>query len=150
MKIKLSIDIGAERERVWSAFDDTGNLHRWQPALQSFHCESGTPNHPGAVSTYRYTEKGKTVDVTETITERREQHFIAACYDARHGTTTTVNHFEARDGGGTRWTMHARFRFRGLARFISPFFKSPICRRLEDDMQRFKLMVESDRAGEPE
>ena len=148
MKIKLAIDIDAERERVWSAFDDSDNLRRWQPALRSFNCESGTPNHPGAVSTYRFTEKGKDVDVTETVTERREPHFIAARYSAKHGTTTTVNHFEALDGGRTRWTLHARFRHRGLARFITPLFRLPICRRLENDMQRFKLMVETDLASE--
>lgn len=147
MKIKLQIEIDAGRKRVWSAFDDTGNLRRWQPALQSIDCESGTPGHPGAVSRLRFTEKGRDIDVTETVTERREPDFIAARYETNRATTTTVNHFASLDGGRTRWSMYASYRFRGLARFIMPLFKSTICGRLEDDMQRFKLMVESDLEG---
>jgi hypothetical protein len=83
----------------------------------------------------------------ETITERREPDFIAGIYESVHGSTLIVNHFEAIDDDKTRWTSWCNFTFRGFMKLMSLFVMRSIRKRTENDMQRFKLMVESDEAS---
>ncbi|MDH3990150.1 MAG: SRPBCC family protein, partial [Gammaproteobacteria bacterium] len=94
-----------------------------------------------------FDEKGKKVVLRETITERRVPDFLAGSYESEHGTTIIVNHFEAIDASTTRWSSWCNFTFTGFMKFMSLFIGNVIRKRTEGDMQRFKLMVESDEAN---
>jgi uncharacterized protein YndB with AHSA1/START domain len=143
MKHKAEIIIHAPRERVWAAFDNPDNLPRWQQGLESFAHKSGTPGQPGAVAELTYDENGRKVVLTETVSERREQEFLAGIYDSDFGTTTVVNQFEQIDDHSTRWTMWCHFRFRGLTKLLALFMRSSIRKRTDADLQRFKTFAES-------
>ena len=147
MKLKFETVIDASPETVWAAFDNRDNMARWQQNLQSFNHVSGEPGQPGAVSELRYDEKGKEVILTETITERREPDFLAGTYDSPMGKTLIVNHFEAVDEKSTRWTSWCNFTFKGFMKVMSLFVSGIIRKRTEADMERFKLMVETDQAN---
>ena len=147
MKLKFETVIDASLDTVWAAFDNPDNMARWQQNLESFRHVSGEPGQPGAVSELRYDEKGKEVILTETITERRDPDFLAGTYDSPMGKTLIVNHFEAVDENSTRWTFWCNFTFKGFMKVMSLLVSGVIRKRTEADMERFKLMVETDQAS---
>lgn len=147
MKMKFEIVIEARLATVWAAFDDPGNMPRWQQNLESFLHVSGEPGQPGAVSELTFNEEGRKVVLTETITERRKPDFLAGIYESPMGKTLIVNHFEAVDENTTRWTTWCNFNFRGIMKIMSLFVFGSIRKRTEADMERFKLMVETNLAS---
>ena len=146
MKTRHEVLIEAPREVVWAAFDDPGNMLRWQPTLKSCTPQSGTPGEPGATTSLVYDENGREVHMTETIAERREPDFLASVYMSDRGKTIVVNHFEVAGDGQTRWVMYANHSFKGLMKVMSVFRAGSIRQRADNDLQRFKLLVESEQA----
>ncbi|MDJ0938352.1 MAG: SRPBCC family protein [Woeseiaceae bacterium] len=147
MKIQTDVIINADIETVWKAFDNPDNMTRWQPTLTSFKHESGERGRPGAISTLVYDENGREVVMMEEVTERRAPHFMASSYDSDWGKAIIVNHFEKVGDSQTRWVAYWRHVFRGMRRLLAIFMVKSMQKRVEDDMQRFKLMVESDQAS---
>jgi len=149
MKLNLEISIDARLDTVWAAFDNPDKLGRWRENFHSCTQLSGAPGKVGSVAELRFNEREKIVSLRETITERRDRHFLAGTYESEHGNTTIVSRFEKAGESTTRWTSWHNFTFTGLRRWLMPLFSSAIRKRMEGDMQRFKLMVESDEAGAP-
>lgn len=147
MKLKFEQLIDADLDTVWAAFDKPDNMVRWQQNLESFTPVSGDPGQVGAVAEIVYNENGRKVVLKETVTERREPDLLAGIYEAGNATTLIVNHFEKVGDKQTRWTVWCNFTFRGFMKVASLFFAGAIRKRTEGDMERFKLMVETDQAG---
>lgn len=147
MKLKYEAEIKASRDIVWAAFDNPDNLSRWHPTLESFTHQTGEPGQPGAVSKLVYNEKGKKFATTETVTERREPDFMAGCYDNAWATTLIVNHFEAVDENTTRFVSYTNVKFKGIMKIMSLFAARSIRTRVEADINRFKILVETEAAG---
>ena len=82
----------------------------------------------------------------ETVTERREPHFLAGTTESTAGTTLIVNHFEAIGNSQTRWVMYANHAFKGVYRIFGVFVAGSIRQRNEDVMSKFKLLVETEQA----
>ena len=146
MKLDFEIDIDASIEDVWAAFDNAENMTRWMQNLVSYRHLSGERGQPGSTGELTFDENGKEVILLETVTERREPDFLAGKYEADHGTTHIVNHFEAIDTNKTRYTSWVRFKFKGFLRIFAIFIGGAIRKRTEADLERFKLMIESDLA----
>ena len=148
MKIKFEVVIDANREAVWSAFHNPADIFKWQPTLKSLTHKSGNPGDIGAVSELIYAGGiGKRV-VSETITENRRPHFMSGIYEARWSKSLVVNYFENIGGNRTRWVAHANHHFGGIMKLVTPVLRRVISMRAENDMGRFKLMVESQVASE--
>jgi len=98
MPIRFTTELVLERPiaEVWRAFDDPGNMPRWQPTLESFETVSGTPGQPGAVSRLTYAEGKHQMVLVETITERREPGYFAGTYASGTTINRMVNRFMAR------------------------------------------------------
>lgn len=146
MKTRHEVLIDAPRDVVWALFDDPESMPDWQPTLRSITPKEGTPGQPGAVAELVYDENGREVRMIETITERREPDFTACIYTSRFGKTIIVNHFEDA-GDQTRWVVYANHFFKGMMKLMSIFFAKSIRERTENDLQRFKLLVESRSEG---
>jgi uncharacterized protein YndB with AHSA1/START domain len=144
MKHKTEVMIDADRDTVWRFFDNPDNITKWQPTLRSCQHVSGAPGQPDAVSELVYDENGREVVLTETITARREPEFLGGTYESKWGTVVILNLFEQTDDGRTRWSSNSSHRFRGLMRFLALFMAKSICGRIDSDMQRFKLLVETE------
>ena len=82
----------------------------------------------------------------DTVTERREPHFLAGVCESSMGTTLIVNHFEAVDDSQTRWAMYANHSFKGIYRILGLFVANSIRKRNEDVMSKVKLVVETEQA----
>lgn len=143
MKVQTSITINADRETVWREFDNPDNMPKWQPSLKSFTHKSGTAGEPGAVAELVYDENGRELVMRETMTEKRKPDFMAGNYETDWGKAIIVNHFEALGDNSTQWIVYANHQFKGMMKLMAIFIKKSICTRTEDDMQRFKLLVES-------
>ena len=147
MKFRHEIIIDADLETVWATFDNPENMKAWQPTLESFARKSGEAGQPGAVAELVYDENGRKVTLVETITERREPHFMAGTYESDAGNALIVNHFEDAGDGRTRWTMYGNHTFRGIFRLLGLFVAGSIRKRNETMMNNFKLLAET-RAAE--
>lgn len=147
MKLKFETVIDASLDTVWAAFDNPDNMARWQQNLESFSHITGEPGQPGAIAELVYDEKGRKVVLKETITERREPDFLTRTYESPLAKTLLVNHFEAVGEDSTHWTSWCNFTFQGLMKIMSLFVSGAIRKRAVADMQRFKLMVETDQAN---
>lgn len=147
MKHKTEILIDADRAIVWRLFDDSNRMMEWQPNLKSFTHKSGTPGQPDAVSKLVYDENGREVVMTETITARREPDFLGGTYESRWGQVIIFNHFEETSDGKTRWVVNTNYKFRGLMKIMALFMRKSICDRTDTDLNRFKLLVETEAAG---
>ena len=144
MNFKHEIEIDADRNVVWRAFDDLDVRSRWQAGFQSARILAGEAGHPGAVLKVTLRQGGRTRQVIEEVTERREPDFLATRADDGNGRATTVYHFEALEGDRTRWVIYTGYVARGLKRLVAPFRKQSIGDAIEDTLNRFKLVVESD------
>ena len=149
MKHKTEILIDADLATVWRMFDDVENMTKWQPTLKSFTHKSGTPGQPDGVSELVYDENGRDVVMTETVTARREQSFLGGTYQSKWGTVIIFNHFEETDDGKTHWTSNMNYSFKGFMKIMAFFMRKSICDRSDRDMNRFKLLVETEAAGRP-
>jgi len=143
MKLKAEVIIDADRETAWRYFDDPDNLSKWQPTLKSYSYVSGTPGQPDAVCELRYMEKSRSRVVRETITARRETAFLAGMRESGYGNAIVVNHFEDAGDGKTHWIAYWNYSFKGVAKFKTLFTHRSFRNRIEDDMNRFKLLVET-------
>lgn len=147
MKMNHECLIRAGLDVVWATFDDPNNLSRWQPTLESITQVSGQPGRPGAVAELVYNEKGKRVVMTETVTERRQPYFLAGIYDSAWASSLIVNHFEEIDENTTRLVSYSNMKFKGIMKFMSLLAAKSIRNRIEEDLNRFKLLVETEAAG---
>lgn len=148
MKHKTEVLIDADRDTVWRFFDNPDNMTRWQPTLKSFTPISGTPGQADAVSELVYDENGREVVLTETITARREPEFLGGTYESKWGTVVIVNLFEQVGSRQTRWSSNTNHIFKGFMKVMALFMRKSICGRIDADMQRFKLLIETELAKE--
>ena len=148
MKHKTEILIDADRDMVWRFFDNPDNMTRWQPTPKSFTPISGTPGQADAVSELVYDENGREVVLTETITARREPEFLGGTYESKWGTVVILNLFEQAGDRQTRWSSNTNHVFKGFMKVMALFMRNSICGRIDADMQRFKLLVETELAKE--
>jgi uncharacterized protein YndB with AHSA1/START domain len=146
MKFRHEIVIDADPQTVWATFDNPENMKSWQPTLESFTRKSGEDGQPGAVAELVYDENGRKVTLVETITERREPHFMASTYESEAGNALIVNHFEDAGDGRTRWTMYGNQTFSGIFRLLGLFVAGSIRKRNETMMNNFKLLAETQAA----
>lgn len=147
MKFKSELLLEADRETVWNTFDDVDKLESWVQDLIDYRPVSGKLRQVGAVAELVYRENGRQLSVTETITERRAPDFTAAMHEAPDRKSLIVNTFKAIDAQSTRWSVWGNVRFLGVRKWAGLLLIKEIQRRLENDMQRFKLLVETEQAS---
>ena len=144
MKMKQNIEVDAPRETVWDAIVDPSNRPRWQSELSALEPVSGDPGAVGFVAR-RIVRDGSTAGL-ESVSEARRPDFVAFIVEEDDKKTLIVHTLTAA-GDGTRWQAFSNTGFRGLARLTSLFSAGRLREQLENDLQRCKLMIESDAAG---
>ncbi|MEO1204256.1 MAG: SRPBCC family protein, partial [Pseudomonadota bacterium] len=70
MNFRHEIEIDADRDAVWRAFNDPDNRPRWQAGFERVELLSGEAGHPGAVIRITLRQGGRTRQVIEEVTER--------------------------------------------------------------------------------
>jgi uncharacterized protein YndB with AHSA1/START domain len=65
--IKVTITINHPAEKVWELFMNPGNLQHWLTGFVSAEHISGRIGETGSVSKLKFMERGKVMEVTETV-----------------------------------------------------------------------------------
>lgn len=143
MKFKFELAINKSRAEVWKAFDNADNMKKWQPSLISFEPVSGIPGQPGAISKLKYSENNREFVLTEKITFRDEPKQFDGVYENEFSDNTIKNTFIEHGKDQTLWVMETEFLFKTfLMKIMGPLMKKSFVTRTQQDMQRFKEMVE--------
>jgi uncharacterized protein YndB with AHSA1/START domain len=142
MTLNFELLINKNRHQVWQAFDNPDNLLKWQPTLKTFKHESGDQGQVDAVSKLVYEENGREIHMTETITVRNELEEFSGKFEAQGAINTMVNRFKVVDESTTKWQIECQIEFSGAIKFFSSLIKKSINKRLNNDMVRFKTLVE--------
>jgi hypothetical protein len=143
MKFTIELPIKKSQAEVWKAFDNVENMKKWQPTLVKFEPISGSPGQPGAVSKLTYVEGKREFALIEKITSRAEPQRFDGVYGNEFADNIIRNEFIAVGENETLWKMETEFRFKTLImKILGPLMKKNFVTRTEQDMQRFKKMIE--------
>ena len=143
MKFTLELSINKPRSDVWKAFDNPDNMKNWQRSLVSFETISGIQGQPAAVSILTYKENEREFSLMERVTHREELHRLDGVYENNFADNTIRNTFIEQGEERTLWRVETEFKFKTLSmRILGPLMKKNFVRRTQNDMQRFKELVE--------
>jgi uncharacterized protein YndB with AHSA1/START domain len=142
MKYTTEITINLPRERVVSLMDDPANLKKWQPTLQTFEHIEGEPGTVGAKTKLVYNEKGRKMEMVETITSHNLPDELAMKFEASGVHNVSESHFYDA-GDKTKWIMENEFQFSGFMVLIGLFMRGAFPKETRASMQRFKDFAES-------
>jgi len=137
------VEIARPVREVYEQFKDPDNLPHWLSGLQRLEPISGTPAEVGAVSRQVYLEKGRVVELIETITAvEPEQHFAGRIEGQGIEAALFVDFVDK--GDRTVVKFRSDFKSKGLMmKLMLPFMKGHVQERQKGDLERFKEFVEA-------
>ena len=99
----VSIDIDLPRERVIELFDSVDNLAKWQSGFHSFEHLEGESGQVGAKAKITFLNKGRPMELIETVTKRDLPDEFNGTYEWKGGFNTLDNRFVELAPNKTRW-----------------------------------------------
>ena len=145
MAIEYTLDLVIEKPRdaVVALFDNTENMKLWMPEMEVFEPLEGKPGATGSTARMVFNEKGRKMDMVETITANEFPDRFCATYACGKVFNTVENTFTDTSEGHTRWTTHNVFELGGFMRLLGIFMKGAFPKQTMTHMQRFKVFAES-------
>lgn len=140
---EYEIEIDRPLPEVYRAFKDPDNLPRWLTGLQRTEPISGRPGEVGSKTRQIYLERGRTVELIETITAHEPERRFAGTIEGQGMNGTLEVEFEDK---GENTILRMRSDITGctlLMRLLMPFFKGSIRKRQLGDLQRFGEKLEA-------
>jgi uncharacterized membrane protein len=143
MVSELRIEIDRPLSEVYAAFNNPENLPRWITGLQRTEPISGTPGQVGSKTRQIYLERGRVVELIETVTAHEPMKRFAGEIEVQ-GVSCAI-HVEFVDRGrSTLVVAGSDVRSRSfLLRLMLPFFKRSMRKRQNGDFERFKQLLEA-------
>lgn len=142
MEYTTEVIIDLPRSRVIELFDDADNLKKWQPGLQGMEHLSGEPGQPGAKSKLIYDERGRTLEMVETIVQNDLPERFLVTYEAKNVYNRMDNTFHETADGKTRWVADNEFRFSGFMAIMALFMRGAFPKETLKSMNLFKSFAE--------
>lgn len=143
MRYTTEVIINLPRARVIELFDDSENLKKWQPGLESFKHVSGTPGQPGAKSKLLYKTGKREIELIETITSRNLPDEFSGTYEASGVFNTLINRFYEDGPDKTRWVTDSEFKFSGLMMIMTLLMRGSFRKQTCKTMEGFKNFAEN-------
>lgn len=143
MKYTTEIRINLPRVKVVELFDNTANLYKWQPGLQSLTHLEGKAGEEGARSELVYDGRKGNLVITETIIRKNLPELYHMQYRSRGVYNQVENWFLEELPGSTLWRSINTFRFYGFMMLMAPFMKQALIQNTMLNMDRFKLFAEN-------
>lgn len=136
------IEIDRPVSEVYREYADPENLPRWLTGLQRIEHVSGTPGEVGSISKHVYLEKGRIIEMVETVTAHEpEKHFAGELETGGMQCRIYVDFVD--QGDSTLMRLRSDFRSQSLMmKLMMPFMKGHIRERQEGDLKKFKALVE--------
>ena len=146
MKIEYTIETIIDRPRdfVVALFDNQECLKEWLTELESMDPLEGEPGTAGAKSKMVFDQKGRKMEMIETILERSPPERFRFTYECGKVWNEVDNRFEeTEDGQKTLWKAHNVFVLGGFMKIIGFFMKGAFPKQSQVHIDRFKAYVES-------
>lgn len=143
MLAELSIEVERPLKDVYAAFNNPDNLPRWLSGLQRTEPISGRPGEVGSKTRQIYLERGRIVELVETITAHEPMKRLSNELEGP-GMLCAI-HVEFVDRGD-RTLVLARTELRSRSLMMSlmlPFLRSSVRKRQTADLERFKERLEA-------
>lgn len=144
MDYTIELDIAAPRERVVELFVDDRNLPCWQPGFVSIEKISGETDEVGSKWKLLYLNRGKEVEMIETILAHDSPREFSAVFEADGMRMTVRNLFEEVGQDQTKWTSENEAEVSGFFMRLIVFLM-PGCFRKQSllYMENFRNFVET-------
>lgn len=143
MDVVHAIEVARPLEEVYGAFNNPGNLPRWLTGLERTERIEGEPGEVGSKTRQVYLERGRVVEMVETITAHEAGRLFEGTLEApgMH-STLRVEFDDLGDRTGVRFT--GSFRPDSvLMTLMAPFLKRVMRKRQAADLATFKRLVEA-------
>lgn len=143
MRIQHEVEINKPLKEVYAAFRDPDNMPRWLQGLRRTEQVRGQPGEVGAVTKQIYLERGRLVEMIETITAHEPERFFAGRLETPGMRSTLRVDFEDR---GARTGLRFGGDFQGcslIMKLMLPFMTGAVSKRQAADLQTFKRLVEA-------
>ena len=139
----VTIEIDLPRDRVIERFDNPDNLFKWQTGLQSLQHLSGEAGQPGAKSKLVYRSGKHTIELIETVTERKLPDEFSGTYEWPGGRNTLRHRFIELGPNRTRWESTCAYQFSSfLLKLIGFFWPGMFRKQNLRFLQNFKAFAE--------
>ena len=140
---KVTITIDKPVEKVWEKLMDPESLKHWLTGFVSMEHVSGEYGKPGSVSKLKFFERGKELDVTETVIDikpNQQYTFNMTSIPFDVDTDIQLNSI----GSSTEMTQTVQFFPKNFSmKLMMSVFKGAMKKRMEDELIRFKKYVET-------
>jgi len=140
---EFRIEIDRPLKDVYAAFNNPANMPRWLEGLQRTEQISGTPGQVGSKMKQIYLERGRIVEMVETMTAHEPMKYMSGNLEAP-GMNCAI-HIEFVDKGTTSVVVaRTEMQSRGLMmRLMLPFIRGTVRKRQSGDLHRFKTKLEA-------
>lgn len=141
--IKAAITINRPVEKVWELFMDPGNLQYWLTEFISAEHLSGKIGETGSVSKLKFMERGKVMEVTETVLiAKPNQHYSFMMKQTSFEAETDVRFISF--GPRTEMIQTVQLSPKGLfMKLLMPLVKGAMKKRMANELLSFKNFVET-------
>jgi uncharacterized protein YndB with AHSA1/START domain len=140
---KVAITINQHPEKVWGLFMNPDNLKHWLTGFVSATPLAGKPGETGSSSSIKFIERGKEMEVIETVLQVKPQQQ----YTFRMEHKSFENETDIRlISFGSRTEMIQTVQFfpkEFLMKLMLPLIKGAMKKRMENELIRFKNFVET-------
>ena len=142
----VTIEFDLPRDRVIERFDNPDNLFKWQTGLQSLQHLSREAGQPGAKSKLVYRSGKHTIELIETVTERKLPDEFNGTYEWPGGRNTLRHRFIELGPNRTRWESTCAYQFSSFLLKLMGFFCPGMFRKQNlRFLQNFKAFAEEGR-----
>jgi len=141
--IKVAITINQPAEKVWELFMNADNLQYWLTGFVSSEHLSGNIGETGAVSKLKFMERGKVMEVTETVLiAKPTQQYACMMKHETFEAETDVRFISF--GQRTEMIQTVQFSPKGFfMKMLMPIVKGAMKKRSADELFRFKKFAET-------
>lgn len=144
MRYSNEITINLPVFRVVELFDNTENLKKWQPGLQSFEHLSGEAGKAGAKSRLKFLMGKREVEMIETIVTANFPHDFSGSYEAKDVYNLVKNSFIEKDSSTTIWKTENEFKMSGFMKIIAFLFPGSFKKQTQKYLEYFKEFAENE------
>lgn len=143
MVSEFRIEIDRPLSDVYAAFNNPDNLPRWITGLQRTEPISGTPGQVGAKTRQIYLERGRAIELIETITAHEPMRHFSGEIEGQ-GMNCAIHVTFVDRGRSTLVVAGSDLRSRSfLLSLMLPFIKGSVRKRQFGDFERFKRLLEA-------
>lgn len=140
---KVTITINQPVETVWNKLMNPDNLKFWLTGFISAEHVSGEYGKTGAISKLKFKERGKEMEITETVTSiKSNQQYSFTMTSTAFNAETDIRLISF----GNRTEMIQTVQFfpkQFFMKLFMPLVKGAMKKRMENELIRFKNFVET-------